>query len=91
MVFRGALQPMLQGWIGPIGGLALASLLFGIAHAANVGYFLISTVIGLCFGGLYMWTGDLIAPIIAHGVYDVYALQVTAVAVREYKAQAAAA
>ncbi len=89
MLFRGALQPLFQGWLGGIGGLVAASFLFGLAHAANIGYFLVSSVVGLWLGWLFMMTGNLLTPMIAHGVYDVLALQVTATAVRAYNAQIA--
>lgn len=60
--FRGALQPLL-GW-------ALASLLFGLVHFVPRREFavwtLFSIVAGGLLGGLYEWTGNLIAPVVAH-------------------------
>ena len=65
MLFRG----VLQAWLG----LWITSLLFGLAHAMNATYFLVTVGVGLYFGALYEWSGNLWTPIIAHAVYDVVA------------------
>lgn len=60
--FRGALQPRV--------GLLLASLLFGCVHFVPQRVFLPWTGFaigaGLLFGVLFEWTGNLVAPIVAH-------------------------
>jgi len=60
--FRGALQPVV--------GLWAASLLFAAAHFVPRRELLawsgFSLVAGLLLGGLYAWTGNLLAPIVAH-------------------------
>ncbi len=60
--FRGALQPEV--------GLVAASLLFGMAHFLPRREFLFWTlfacVAGLLLGALYIGTGNLLAPIVAH-------------------------
>ncbi len=66
ILFRGVLQP----WIG----LYLASLIFGLLHALSLGFFLFATAMGLYLGGLYHASGALLVPILAHAVYDVFAL-----------------
>ncbi len=62
LFFRGALQPR--------AGLVLASLLFGCVHFVPQRAFLpwtaFAVVAGFLFGGLLLWTGNLIAPIVAH-------------------------
>ena len=85
ILFRGALQPLLQGWTTPLAGLALASVLFGLAHAANWTYIAITAAVGLYLGGLLMLTGSLLVPMIGHTLYDVYALAITVKAVRAFK------
>ncbi len=66
LFFRGALQPRV-GWL-------LASLLFGCVHFVPRREFLPWTVFavgaGFLFGGLFLWTGNLVAPIVAHAVVN---------------------
>lgn len=86
ILFRGALQPLFQEWTTPLLGLLIASALFGLAHAANWTYIVITGAVGLYLGTLFMVTGNLLIPIIGHAAYDIYALAVTVKAVRAHKA-----
>jgi uncharacterized protein len=74
LLFRGVIQVKLIEWTTPAVGLLLASLVFGAAHALSKLYFLFATLIGLCFGWLAWYYNDLVAPIVAHSVYDFVAL-----------------
>jgi membrane protease YdiL (CAAX protease family) len=68
-LFRGVVQPAL--------GLAASSLAFGLAHVGGVRmlpFGVWASIMGLIMGGLAIATGGLIAPIVAHGVYDMLAL-----------------
>ena len=60
--FRGALQPRV--------GLVAASLLFGAAHFVPrrglVAWSVFSVAAGFLLGGLFEWTGNLVAPVAAH-------------------------
>ncbi len=69
-LFRGLLQGALTGPLGTWGALLVASLVFGLAHAVTGLYALIATVFGLYLGGLWVATGDLTVPIVAHAAYD---------------------
>lgn len=64
--FRGALQPRAGWW--------LASLLFGCVHFVPRREFLPWTAFaiaaGLLFGALFVWTGNLVAPVTAHIVVN---------------------
>ena len=64
--FRGALQPRV-GWV-------LASLLFGCVHFVPRREFLPWTGFAICagflFGALFVWTGNLLAPVTAHVVVN---------------------
>jgi membrane protease YdiL (CAAX protease family) len=66
LLFRGALQPRV--------GLVLASILFGCVHFVPRREFMPWTVFailaGFLFGGLFAWTGNLIAPVVAHTVVN---------------------
>jgi membrane protease YdiL (CAAX protease family) len=69
-LFRGILQPMV--------GLAASSLLFGAAHIGGLRmlpFGVWATGMGMAMGTLAMLTGGLTAPMVAHGVYDMLALE----------------
>jgi membrane protease YdiL (CAAX protease family) len=74
LLFRGVLQPVFGQWTTPVTGMIVASLLFGAAHALSKLYFLLATAIGLCFGWLTLQYNDLVAPMLAHSLYDFFAL-----------------
>ena len=67
-----------RGIVQPLAGIALASALFGLAHVGGrrmLPFGVWATGMGLVMGGLAAVTGGLIAPMTAHAVYDVMALQ----------------
>lgn len=78
MLFRGVLQEAVAGWVGGEPGiwigLALVSILFGMAHLITPAYGVFATLIGLYLGWLWIYTGNLLVPITAHAVYDFLAL-----------------
>jgi membrane protease YdiL (CAAX protease family) len=74
LLFRGVIQSVSSQWTTPLAGLIIASLLFGAAHALTKLYFILATAIGLCFGGLVLQYNDLVAPMVAHTLYDFFAL-----------------
>jgi len=73
-LFRGALQTMFIEWTNPWFGVLVAALLFGAAHAMSLAYFLAATVIGCFLGWLAFAYQDLLAPVLAHAIYDFAAL-----------------
>ena len=69
LFFRGVLQTEL--------GLVPASVIFGVAHMGGTGTLTFGcwvSVIGIALGGLAILTDGLIAPIVAHTVYDAAAM-----------------
>jgi membrane protease YdiL (CAAX protease family) len=74
LLFRGVLQTKLGDWTTPVVGLALTSLLFGLAHALSKLYFTFAIVVGAFLGWLALRYNDLVAPMVAHGLYDFLAL-----------------
>lgn len=69
LFFRGVVQPVL--------GLPAASLIFGAVHVGGrgfIGYGAWAACIGALFGWLMVATEGLLAPIVAHAVYDALAL-----------------
>src|SRR5215210_1270387 len=74
LLFRGALQSALGNWTTPLVGLVITSLLFGLAHALSKLYFVFAVAVGAFLGWMTLKHNDLVAPMIAHGVYDFLAL-----------------
>ena len=73
-LFRGVLQSAIAAAAGPGAGLAAAALLFGAAHSVSLAYAALATLFGLWFGGLYLWSGNLLVPAAAHAAYDLVLL-----------------
>ena len=74
LLFRGLIQAELGNWLSPVIGLVAASLLFGLAHPITVAYAAVVTIAGFYLGGLWLWSGNLLIPIVTHAVYDFVAL-----------------
>ncbi len=74
LFFRGVLQPELISWTGTLAGLIAASVVFGLLHAITPTYALLATAVGAYLGWLALASGNLLGPMIAHGVYDFFAL-----------------
>lgn len=75
VLFRGLLQDGLAGVLGWLPALLLSSAIFGLVHWVTPLYAFLAMVIGLYLGGLYVVTGNLLVPIVAHALYDVVALR----------------
>lgn len=67
LVFRGVLQTHVGVWIA---SLLFACLHVGVAKPRWV-WPLSALIAGMLFGGLYIWTGVIVAPIAAHVVNNV--------------------
>jgi uncharacterized protein len=76
MLFRGVLQPRFQHWFGIWWGLTATSLLFGLFHPITPAYVVLAALMGAYLGWLQMLTGNLLAVIIAHALYDFLALTI---------------
>lgn len=74
LLFRGSLQTALGNWTTPVVGLVVTSVLFGLAHALSKLYFLFAVVVGAFLGWMTLRYNDLVAPMVAHGLYDFLAL-----------------
>ncbi len=74
LLFRGLIQAALTNWLGLTAGLVIASLLFGLAHIITPTYAVLAALIGAYLGWVWIATGNLLAPIVAHALYDFAAL-----------------
>lgn len=74
LLFRGVVQNLLGQWLGVHAGWLIASLIFGLGHFITLAYALLTAIIGLFLGWLWMATGNLLAPVVAHALYDFVAL-----------------
>ena len=72
--FRGAIQGSLADRVNVILAVLLASALFGAFHLLTWTYAIIAAFIGAYLGLLWIWTGNLMTPMITHAVYDFAAL-----------------
>ena len=83
LLFRGVLYEGLSRY-DPWIALVASNVAFGMLHALSRNYFLTTTAIGLAMHALAEVTGErnLLAPIVAHGVYDFVAFQLL---VREWR------
>ena len=74
VLFRGVLQPLM--------GLGWSNLVFGLAHFITPLYAILAGAVGVYLGWLFDETDNLLAPIVAHGLYDFLAFLVLAHASR---------
>jgi membrane protease YdiL (CAAX protease family) len=75
ILFRGFVQAGLVRLTGSqLGGLLGAATLFGVVHAITRTYAILAALVGIYFGLLWSYTGNLLTPILAHAIYDFGAL-----------------
>jgi membrane protease YdiL (CAAX protease family) len=70
----GFLEPKIGGFVATCVGLIVASIIFGLCHAASWQYFTITLIGGLYLGLAMIWTGNWLVPAVAHALYDFVAL-----------------
>ena len=80
-LFRGVLQPAFEGWLPEVNALLtpevnailVTGVIFGVCHALSLTYFIIATFLSIYCGFLVNYTGNLLTPVLAHGLYDAVA------------------
>ena len=78
LLFRGWLMYFLASPIGTeapgmgqlAAGLIASSIAFGLVHPISKLYVFLAAMMGVYFGLLVIWSGNLLIPIVAHAVYD---------------------
>ncbi|MGE3808986.1 MAG: lysostaphin resistance A-like protein [Gemmataceae bacterium] len=76
MLFRGFIQAGLARPFGEHAGLLLASIIFGLMHLVTPAYGVLATIMGIYLGLVWLYAGNLLSVVVAHGVYDFIALLV---------------
>ena len=74
LLFRGLIQSWLVDRLGLAAGLVGAGVAFGALHAITPAYAMIAGLMGTYLGLVWVGTGNLLAPIVAHGLYDLLVL-----------------
>jgi membrane protease YdiL (CAAX protease family) len=78
VLFRGVVQPALSARIPEIGALVVASIIFGLVHAASRVYTIFAALMGFYLGALFLLQNSLVPAILAHALYDFVALSAVA-------------
>ena len=82
-LFRAVIQPGAAGLLGTVPAIVVAGILFGLCHPITPLYALLAALIGMYLGVLYAATGELLAPVLTHALYDFIALMTLVRARRE--------
>jgi membrane protease YdiL (CAAX protease family) len=69
-LFRGVLQREIAGRIGDRWAIAVAAMIFGLAHAPSLAYIVLATLAGLAYGWVYHRTGRVAAAAVTHTLVD---------------------
>lgn len=77
LLFRGVLQTWFASFSPVLFAILITNVVFGLLHMRTALYAVMAGGVGAYFGALYALNGNLIAPMIAHGLYDAVALEYT--------------
>lgn len=73
-LFRGVLIPALSPYLSTWPAVVLVGIAFGMLHPVSRLYVVLASLLGIFWGALYVWTGNLLVPMIAHALNNVIAL-----------------
>ena len=73
ILFRGFLLGFLAIHLPPTVAIGLSAAAFGAAHFLSSRYVFFATLIGVLWGTIYWWTGNLWIPIVVHALHDMLA------------------
>ncbi len=77
LLFRGVLMTWMQYFMPLVVAVILSNIVFGILHMRTALYALIAGCVGVYLSILFIATGNLLAPITTHILYDAVALEYT--------------
>lgn len=78
LLFRGVIQTALAGHLPLWVAVLVTAAIFGLAHFLTATYAVFAAIVGAYLGSLFVVTGNLLAPILAHALYDFVALKILA-------------
>ena len=73
-LFRGFLQTALAGRLGTWTAVAVAGVLFGLAHFVSLTYAVYAALVGVYLGALMVLSDNLLVPVLVHALFDFVAL-----------------
>jgi hypothetical protein len=76
LLFRGVIQGWVGQHLGVVVGILAGAMVFGLAHAMSLAYFLVATALGAIFGVAYALTDSLQLVMVWHAVYDLVVIAV---------------
>lgn len=85
LLFRGFLQTALTTFLPAILAIIISNIVFGAVHWRTALYAIIAGLVGAWLGVIFWLTGNLLAPMVTHAVYDLIAFIITARAIKTYR------
>ncbi|MFC4261009.1 CPBP family intramembrane glutamic endopeptidase [Marinobacter lacisalsi] len=76
LLFRGVIQGWVGHHLGVVAGILAGAMVFGLAHAMSLAYFMVATALGALFGVAYAITDSLQLVMVWHAVYDLVVIAV---------------
>ena len=76
-LFRGVLQVWADRHVPLAAALILTNILFGVLHWQSALYALLAGILGVYLGIVFVVTENLLAPMVAHGAYNLAAMMLT--------------
>jgi uncharacterized protein len=73
-LFRGVLIPALSEYMSVWLAVVAVGVAFGLLHPLTRVYALLAALLGIFWGALFVWTGNLLVPVIAHALNNLIAL-----------------
>lgn len=74
VLFRGVLIPALDRFMPVWLAVVVVGAGFGLLHPVTRSYVALAALLGIFWGALFVWTGNLVVPMIAHALNNVIAL-----------------
>ncbi len=86
LLFRGVFQSWIDGFAPAMIAVVVSNIIFGLLHMRTALYAIIAGLVGVYLGVIYIYTDNLLVPMVTHGLYDFFALIYTARAIQAYRA-----
>ena len=77
LLFRGVVQSWIATGAGVVVAVIITNIIFGAMHWRTVLYAAIAGVVGLWMSIIFLFTDNLVTPMVTHALYDAVALEYT--------------